>query len=204
MSDEPNNADEQRPVLGDSWFNEAQANLGEKVLREVSPIMRKDLSTLTSLDSFLFEEGILEEVTNAARERIDESRKRAVEILDFHFGLGKEEAHEALRTNSLAKRIYDCAIQALTTYDLTLVKSQEAVEQLTAENEPIPIPPEYKFSPAELTPYEENVSTESLNIIRSNECNHSLHELSTKRFRAFWNEIVKLRLAILKTYSPQK
>ena len=35
-------------------------------------------------------------------------------LMDKHFGLGIKEAHDFLRTNVIAKRMYDCAINALT------------------------------------------------------------------------------------------
>lgn len=46
------------------------------------------------------------------------------------------------------------------------------------------------------TRYEANVSVERLDIIRQNECENDVASLSTKRFRAFWNEIEELRAAL--------
>lgn len=41
--------------------------------------------------------------------------------------------------------------------------------------------------------YTDFVSTEPLDIIRCNECEYRTETLVTKRFRAFWNEIERLR-----------
>ncbi len=39
--------------------------------------------------------------------------ERARHRLDARFGLGKEQAHNILRSDAAAKRIYDCALAAL-------------------------------------------------------------------------------------------
>lgn len=43
----------------------------------------------------------------------DEAHALAVAAMDRAFGRGLNEAHALLRTNAVAKRIYDCAIIAL-------------------------------------------------------------------------------------------
>ncbi|TGT90881.1 MULTISPECIES: hypothetical protein [unclassified Mesorhizobium] len=65
-------------------------------------------------------------VKHIAAHYLDYTRQRAAEItrardpyeqavaaMDRAFGLGAEEAHAILRTDAEAKRIYDCALQAL-------------------------------------------------------------------------------------------
>jgi AmiR/NasT family two-component response regulator len=38
---------------------------------------------------------------------------KARNLLDAEFGLGEQAAHEKLRTDATARRIYDCAIQVI-------------------------------------------------------------------------------------------
>lgn len=59
-------------------------------------------------------------------------------------------------------------------------------------------PGEEELDPAWQTPrksitYTDFVSDEPLEIIRANECEYDPTTLSTKRFRALWNEIERLR-----------
>lgn len=42
--------------------------------------------------------------------------------------------------------------------------------------------------------YTDFVSEEPLDVIRANECEYNVQGLVTKRFRAFWNEIERLRV----------
>ena len=47
-----------------------------------------------------------------------------------------------------------------------------------------------------MTVYTDSVSTEPLDNIRSNECESDVGSLCTRRFRALWNEIERLREAL--------
>src|SRR3546814_15890491 len=50
------------------------------------------------------------------------SHDRARERLDKAFGIGVKDAHAILRVNAEAKRIYDCAVQALVGQEEELVR----------------------------------------------------------------------------------
>jgi len=49
----------------------------------------------------------------------------------------------------------------------------------------------------------EDASTELLDIIRANECESQVGSLVTQRFRAFWNEIERLRAALERLASSE-
>jgi hypothetical protein len=69
---------------------------------------------------------------------VEESRLKAIEVMDDSFGSGKDIAHSVIQTDPVAKAIYDCAIRALMAYDLAL---SAVMSEVNAVSLPIPESP---------------------------------------------------------------
>lgn len=118
---------DQAPELTSGFFEKAEIRHGDVIIRVGLDYNKKDSDLSPFLSDLLSEEGILVNITKAVQSGNGTSKERAGEILDFYFGTGKDLAHLAIQRDPIAARMYDCAIQALTMYDLALTRSQRGI-----------------------------------------------------------------------------